>query len=73
MGLWRTGFSPSYTVTKAYQNEAPLWKITVLGMKKHHVGAGRNILSLAHAGICTKSNNNALPCNEGVFKREIET
>jgi hypothetical protein len=40
-----------YTVTKAYQNYAPFWKITVLGMKNHPVGAGRNILSLAHAGL----------------------
>ncbi len=29
-----------YTVTKANQNEALLWKIEVLGMKKPTVGAG---------------------------------
>jgi hypothetical protein len=29
-----------YTVTKATQNEATLWKIAVLGREKPHVGAG---------------------------------
>jgi hypothetical protein len=29
-----------YTVTKANQNEALLWKIAVLGMKKPPVGPG---------------------------------
>jgi hypothetical protein len=32
---------PIYTVTKATQNEALLWKITVLGMTKSPVGAGK--------------------------------
>jgi len=31
---------PIYTVTRATQNEALLWKITVLGMTKPPVGAG---------------------------------
>jgi hypothetical protein len=33
-------FFPLYTVGKANQNEALLWKIAFLGMKKPTIGAG---------------------------------
>jgi hypothetical protein len=42
---WERLFFPKncprpYTVTRATQNEALLWKVAVLGMKKPPVGAG---------------------------------
>jgi hypothetical protein len=43
-----------YTVTKANQNEALLWKIAVLGMEKSPCWC-RNNLSFAHAGILHSS------------------
>ncbi len=43
-----------YTVTKANQNEALLWKIAVLGTKKSPVGC-RKIFSLAQAGMLHSS------------------
>jgi len=39
-----------YTVTRTTQNEALLWKVAVLGMKKPPCWC-RNILPLVHIGI----------------------
>jgi hypothetical protein len=37
---WKELYRLKYTVIKAYQNEALLWKIAVAGMKKPPVGPG---------------------------------
>ncbi len=47
-------WQPGYTVTRTTQNEALLWKIAVLGMKKVPCGC-RNILPLAHTGTLQSS------------------
>jgi hypothetical protein len=50
----RRRYNFQYTVTKATQNEALLWKIAVLGREKASCRC-RNFLSLSHTGILHSS------------------
>jgi hypothetical protein len=58
-----------YTVTKAYQNEAFLWKISVLGLKKPTVGAGTFVL--VHAGILQILHAGNVLRHGGMLKKKI--